>query len=149
MSRADKARELFLSGYNCSQAVLGAFCDDMGLDFDVAISLSAGFGGGIGRLRETCGAVSGAVMVVSLSKGKFDVTNPDEKNEIYKKIQQLVKDIEAQTGSIICADLLRVPRRGSSHVAEIRNDEYYKKRPCADLVFIAASAAEKILSEQE
>lgn len=149
MSKGDKAKELFLNGYNCSQAVFGAFCEDFGVDFDTAASLSAGFGGGIGRLRETCGAVSGAVLAISLAMGKFKVENPAAKTAVYEKIRQLVANFEAETGSIICADMLGVKRRGDSPDAEPRTPEYYKKRPCADLVYLAAESAEKIISEMQ
>ena len=76
----DKAKELFLSGYNCSQAVFGAFCDDLGLDFETAVMLSSSFGGGMGRLREVCGALSGAFMVAGLKKGYTSPTDKEAKN---------------------------------------------------------------------
>lgn len=148
MNKADKAKELFLQGYNCAQAVVGAFCEDFGLDFDLAMKLSAGFGGGIGRLRETCGAVSGAVMAVSLAQGEFDVTNPNAKTAVYKEIRKLIEDIESQTGSIVCADLLGVARRGEPAEAAPRTKEYYEKRPCAELVYLAAEAAQKLIESK-
>lgn len=147
MSKADRAKELFLMGYNCAQATFGAFAEDYGLDLNVAMTLSAGLGGGIGRLRETCGAVTGATLAVSLAMGSFDLNNPDAKTEVYKEIRKVVEIFESETGSIICADMLGVARRSDGENAEPRTPEYYKKRPCAELVYLAASAAEKIISE--
>lgn len=147
MSKADKAKELFLMGYNCAQATFGAFAEDYGLDLGVAMTLSAGLGGGIGRLRETCGAVTGATLAVSLAMGSFDLNNPNAKTEVYKEIRKVVEIFESETGSIICADMLGVARRGDDATAAPRTSEYYKKRPCAELVYLAASAAEKIISE--
>ena len=147
MTRAEKAKDLFLQGYNCAQATFGAFCEDYGLDFNVAMTLSAGLGGGIGRLRETCGAVTGATLAVSLAMGSFDLNNPDAKTQVYTEIRKVVDIFEAETGSIVCADMLGVPRRGDSEVAEARTKEYYQKRPCAELVYLAADAAEKIIKD--
>lgn len=147
MTKADKAKELFLMGYNCAQATFGAFAEDYGLDLSVAMTLSAGLGGGIGRLRETCGAVTGATLAVSLAMGSFDLNNPDAKTRVYTEIRKVVDIFEAETGSIVCADMLGVPRRGDSEVAEARTQEYYQKRPCAELVYLAADAAEKIIKD--
>lgn len=147
MTKADRAKELFLKGYNCAQATFGAFAEDYGLDLNVAMTLSAGLGGGIGRLRETCGAVTGATLAVSLAMGSFDLNNPNAKTEVYREIRRVVEIFESETGSIICADMLGVARRGDGAEAAPRTNEYYKKRPCAELVYLAAAAAEKIISE--
>lgn len=147
MTKAERAKALFLEGYNCAQATFGAFAEDYGLDFNVAMTLSAGLGGGIGRLRETCGAVTGATLAVSLAMGSFDLNNPDAKTAVYEEIRKVVEIFEEETGSIVCADMLGVARRGDSPNAEPRTNEYYQKRPCADLVYLAASAADKIISE--
>lgn len=147
MTKAERAKALFLEGYNCAQATFGAFAEDYGLDFNVAMTLSAGLGGGIGRLRETCGAVTGATLAVSLAMGSFDLNNPDAKTAVYEEIRKVVEIFEEETGSIVCADMLGVTRRGDSPNAEPRTNEYYQKRPCADLVYLAASAADKIISE--
>ena len=133
MKRTEKAEELFKSGYNCSQSVVGAFCDDLGLDFDTAMKLSEGFGGGIGRMRLTCGAVSGMVMVTGmiLSRGAKD---GDTRGDVYKKVQELAKKFEEENKSIVCAELLGLSNRESDHTPEKRTDAYYKKRPCIELV---------------
>lgn len=147
MTKAEKAKELFLMGYNCAQATFGAFAQDYGLDLNVAMTLSAGLGGGIGRLRETCGAVTGATLAVSLAMGSFDLNNPDAKTEVYKEIRKVIEIFESETGSIICADMLGVPRREDGAEAAARTPEYYKKRPCADLVYLAADAADRIIKD--
>ena len=146
MTKAERAKDLFLQGYNCAQATFGAFCEDYGLDFNVAMTLSAGLSGGIGRLRETRGAVTGATLAVSLAMGSFEVNNPDAKTRVYEEIRKVVEIFEGETGSIICADMLGVARRGDDANAEPRTPEYYKKRPCADLVYLAADAADKIIT---
>lgn len=147
MTKAEKAKELFLMGYNCAQATFGAFAEDYGLNLDVAMTLSAGLGGGIGRLRETCGAVTGATLAVSLAMGSFDLNNPDAKTQVYKEIRKVVEIFESETGTIVCADMLGVPRRGDDATALARTPEYYQKRPCADLVYLAADAADKIIND--
>ncbi len=149
MTKAEKAKALFLEGYNCAQATFGAFAEDYGLDQGVAMTLSAGLGGGIGRLRETCGAVTGATLAVSLAMGSFDLHNPEAKTRVYEEIRRVVEIFEAETGSIVCADMIGVARRGDDANAEPRTPEYYKKRPCADLVYLAADAADKIISEMK
>lgn len=147
MTKAQKAKELFLQGYNCAQSSFGAFAEDYGVDFNTAVALSAGLGGGIGRLRETCGAVTGAVLAVSLAMGSFDLNNPNAKTAVYEEARRVVELFESKTGTIVCADMLGVSRRSEPATAQPRNTEYYRKRPCAELVFIAAEAAEKIIGE--
>ncbi|MBQ3125188.1 MAG: C_GCAxxG_C_C family protein [Clostridia bacterium] len=134
MDRVEKAEELFKSGYNCSQSVIGAFCDDLGLDFDTTMKLSEGFGGGIGRMRLTCGAVSGMVMVTGmmLSRGEKD---GDARAKVYSKVQELAAKFKEMNGSTVCADLLGLNKSGETNPnPEARTAEYYQKRPCVDLV---------------
>lgn len=134
MNRVEKAEELFKSGYNCSQSVIGAFCDDLGLDFDTTMKLSEGFGGGIGRMRLTCGAVSGMVMVTGmmLSRGEKD---GDTRAKVYSKVQELAAKFKETNGSTVCADLLGLNKSGETNPnPEARTAEYYQKRPCVDLV---------------
>lgn len=145
-AKTEKAKELFMQGYNCSQAVVGAFCEDLGLDFETAMKLSSSFGGGMGRLREVCGAVSGAFMVAGLKYGCTDPTDKTAKTEHYKLIQDMAAKFKEENGSIICRELLGVGDKKESHVPEDRTKEYYKKRPCAQLVEIAAKITEEILN---
>ncbi len=142
----DKAKELFLSGYNCSQAVFGAFCDDLGLDFETAVMLSSSFGGGMGRLREVCGALSGAFMVAGLKKGYTSPTDKEAKANHYKLIQDMAAKFKEENGSIICRELLEgnIPKK-ETHIPEERTPQYYAKRPCVYMVETAAQIAENML----
>ena len=110
--RGDKAYELFLSGYNCTQAVIGAFADVIGMDFDTAVRFASGFGGGMGRLREVCGTFSGAVIVVNALYGYSDPKNVQAKAELYSRIQELAAQFRRDNGSIICKELLRAFQTG-------------------------------------
>lgn len=136
---AETAGKLFTSGYNCSQAVLLTFAEELGLPFDMAARLSSSFGGGMGRMREVCGAVSGMFMAAGLLCGYDDPKAQTEKTEHYKRIQELAARFKEHTGSIICRELLGLDIKGAdSHVPEKRTEEYYKKRPCKEMVEIAA-----------
>lgn len=145
MTRPEKAKQLFTSGYNCSQAVVGAFIDDFAIDFDTAMKLSSSFGGGMGRMREVCGAVSGAFMIAGLKCGYCDPCDKAAKSAHYALIQKIAADFKQQNGSIICRELLEgVGYNGKCQgsVPEDRTAAYYKKRPCAELVYIAAKIVE-------
>ncbi len=144
-NKADLAKELFLQGYNCAQAVFGAFCEDFGIDKNTGFVLSSGFGGGISRRREVCGAVSGAVMVLSLKHGYHDAKADEAKKALYSKVRGVLSEIEDETGSIICRELLGLEEKVSSPVPEERTAKYYAKRPCAELVYICAKAVEEHL----
>ena len=147
MTHADKAKELFKSGYNCSQSVLGAFCEELGLDFDTAMKIASSFGGGMGRMREVCGTVSGMFMAAGLIYGFSDNKDSSKKSELYKKIQDLAAQFREKNGSIICRELLKGVETSSSPEPSKRTPSYYKKRPCVDLVGDAAEIFEKYLSE--
>ncbi len=142
------ARELFERGYNCAQAVFAAYCDETGLDFETAVKLSSSFGGGMGKLREVCGAVSGIFMVAGL---KYGYTSPDDdetKAEHYKLIQELAEAFKAEHGSIICRDLLELQEQTQTHIPEKRTREYYQDRPCADLVAGAARILDEVIGQR-
>lgn len=143
--RSEKAYQLFKEGYNCSQAVLAVFVNDLGMDFETAMKLSSSFGGGMGKLREVCGAVSAMFIVAGLKNGYTSPNAVTEKNDHYALIQQLAKDYEAENGSINCGELLGLKEKRQPPVAELRTEEYYKKRPCADLVKSAVEILEKNL----
>ncbi len=132
-----KARAYFEQGYNCSQAVLLSFGDITGLDEETAARLSSSFGGGMGRLREVCGAASGVFMAAGLVQGYSNPEASDEKAAHYAFIQSLAADFKAQNGSIICRELLGLPG-ASDPVPEERTQAYYQRRPCADYVESAA-----------
>jgi len=158
-SRADKAKELFEQGYNCAQATLGAFSDILGLDFDLAMKLSSSFGGGMGKLREVCGAVSAMFMIAGMLKGYSTPETGEIKAEHYKLIQDLAKKFREENGSIICRELLNQTSSPSplgegggeglpSYVPSQRTEEYYKTRPCSMLVFSAAKIIEEELLQE-
>lgn len=140
-----KARELFLKGYNCSQSVLGAFCEDLGLDLKTAILISSSFGGGMGGLRETCGALSGAFMVIGLKHGYFTPDNPTDKAELYKKVRLVAEAFKEKYNTILCRELLEAQKLTVKTEPSIRTEKYYKERPCAVFVENAAEILEDIL----
>ena len=137
-----RAAELFLSGAVCAQAVLCAFCDIHGLDFETASRLSSSMGGGVGRLREVCGAFSGAAMAAGLIYGFSIPPAQGEKSEHYKRIQFLAGCFSERWGSVVCRDILATRMGENSvstdHVPEERTKEYYQKRPCLEAVRLAA-----------
>ena len=147
MTRAEIAYDKFKEGYNCAQAVAIAFADLMGMDEKTVAMLVSGFGGGIGRLREVCGAVSGMVFVVSMLKGYSDPKADADKKELYAVIQKLAGEFERENGSIICRELLGLSKAEGSPVPEARTAEYYKKRPCQELCRYSADLLEKYIRE--
>lgn len=147
-AKAERAKELFEQGYNCSQAVMGAFCEELGMDFETAMKISSSFGGGMGRMREVCGAVSGLFMAAGLKFGYELPEDTEGKTSHYKLIQELAESFKEKNGTIICRELLGGNATGETHVPEKRTDSYYKKRPCSELVKDAALIFEKILEEK-
>ncbi len=148
-ARVQRAVDFFMQGYNCSQAVVAAFADMYGLDETMAKRIAAGFGGGVGRMRMMCGAVSGIVMLVGLEFGQEEGDDREGKSACYKVVQELLAKSKEQNGSIICAEILGLKgheKAQSSYVASPRTAEYYKTRPCAAKVESAARIfAEKLL----
>lgn len=136
---SDRAVELFLQGKNCSQAVFVAFATDLGLTEEMALSISVGLGGGVGRMREVCGAVSGSAMVVGLKFPELD------KAGVYEKVRLIAEEFKKTNPSIVCKELLGLSKPENSSVPEARTAEYYQKRPCVKIVEDAALATEKIL----
>ena len=137
-AHSDLARKLFKKGYNCSQSVFAAFCDETGLSNDTALKISSPFGGGMGRLGEVCGAVTGMFMVVGMKCGYADASDKQAKTELYRLIQDLAKQFEKENGSIICRELLGHSVNNDNPVSEDRNRNNYRKRSCAELVEQAA-----------
>jgi C_GCAxxG_C_C family probable redox protein len=140
--------ELFKQGYSCSQSIVGAFCDDIEIDFETAVKLSSSFGGGMGKLREVCGAVSGMFMVVGLKYGYTDPNDTAAKTEHYKLIQSLAKQFSEHNGSIICRELLGLDTESDNYIPEERTKEYYLKRPCIELVGDAAEIVDKFINKK-
>ena len=150
MEHGMKAAELFLQGYNCAQAVVVAFTDVTGLDVDFAAKMVSPFGGGMGRMREVCGAVSGMLLVAGILYG-YDTPGDDEiKKALYAEVQALAEQFRQRCGSIICREILKNPP--TDPTPSPRTAEYYAQRPCARMVkeaadlmdaFIAAHPLEK------
>ena len=141
------AEENFKRGYNCAQSVLLAFGDLTGLEEDTALRLSSSFGGGLGRLREVCGAVSGGAMVLGLLRGYDDPSDSEAKKTHYRLIQDFADRFRAENGSIICRELLSGVKVQEGNDPEQRTAEYYKKRPCPELVRQASDLIEELLEE--
>ena len=145
-AHSDRAVELFKQGFNCSQAVFAAFCDEFDMDEETALKVSAGLGGGVGRLREVCGTVTGASMVAGMLYGATDGSDHEKKALTYQKVQQIVDEFKKLNPSIVCRELLGLsPTASTPSTPEHRTDEFYKKRPCAQLVEDSAKAVDKIL----
>ena len=139
--RVERAVENFMQGYGCCQSVVAAFADLYGMDDIMAKRIAAGFGGGVGRMRMMCGAVSGIVMLVGLDCGQTEGSDREGKSACYKVVQELLAQSEAENGSLICAEILGLQgheRAHCSYVASPRTAEYYKQRPCAAKVESAA-----------
>lgn len=152
MDKREKAMQLFLSGYNCSQAVIGAFAEDIGLEFDIAVRLASSFGGGMGRLREVCGTVSAMFMIIGLKLGYDEPGNFEKKTAHYKLVQEAAAKFREKNGSIVCRELLGLnlkPGEADSFIPKKRTKEYYKKRPCVKIVGDAAEICENILLEHK
>lgn len=143
MDRSQLAREYFLNGANCAQAVLCAFAQECQLNETEAMRLASGFGGGMGRMREVCGAVSGMILVANILCGNGDKSDKKAKDAHYALIQKLAGKFREQNGSIICRELLGLEKNGPDEpVSEVRSKSYYQKRPCAELVALAAGIVE-------
>ena len=139
--RVARAVDYFMQGFGCCQSVVAAFSDLYGLDEAMALRIGAGFGGGVGRMRMMCGAVSGLVVLAGLDCGQTDGSNREGKSECYKVAQDLLAQFKADNGSVICAEILGLKgyeKAQSSYVASPRTAEYYKSRPCAAKVESAA-----------
>ena len=147
--KGEIAKNLFLKGYNCSQSVFGAFADELGVNRETAMRLASSFGGGMGRLREVCGAVSGMFMVAGLKYGYSDPHDKAAKAQHYKRVQDLAAEFRGENGSIICRELLGLPGGPDIPVPAERTADYYKKRPCAELVKCAAEIMENYLEEHK
>ncbi len=148
MTREERARENFLKGYNCAQAVLLAFEDKLGLDIDTETlaRLASPFGGGMGRMREVCGAVSGMLMADGFLRGYSAAEATDEKTETYARVQRLAARFREECGSIICRDILE-GAVDTAPTPSVRTPEFYKKRPCAEYVALAAKILEEDLEQ--
>ena len=136
--RVDKAVALFKQGFNCSQSVFAACADIYGIeDQALALRLSASFGGGIGRMRQTCGAACGMFMLAGLENGSVIEGDSEGKKQNYALVQDLANKFKAENGSLICSELLGIAPKQQDPQPEARTDAYYQKRPCVEMVATA------------
>ena len=144
MTRAEHAAQLFYEGYNCAQAVAMAFSDLTGLDEHFTAKMSSSFGGGMGRMREVCGAVSGMLLVAGLLYGYTEDVGTAKKDH-YALVQNLAGQFRERNGSIVCRDILKNPP--SDPVPSARTEAYYANRPCVRMVYSAADILERYIAE--
>lgn len=142
----DRAYAAFMQGFNCAQSVAVAFAPEPGMSEEQVLRLASGFGAGVGRLREVCGAFGGVVLVLGALYGN---TDPAGKTATYARVQELAARYKARNGggSIVCRELLGLKQAEGSPVASARTAEYYKKRPCPQLVRLAAEIMEEYIAE--
>ena len=137
--RIEKAVALFKEGFNCSQSVVAAFADMYDFTPEQALKMSASFGGGIGRMRETCGAACGLFLLAGLETGATEGADRDGKAANYKLVQELAEEFKQRNGALKCADLLGLSKKEPVvSTPEARTAQYYAKRPCAKMVEEAA-----------
>lgn len=144
--RSERAVALFEEGFNCAQAVFGAYADILGMDFETAVKLATSFGGGMGRMREVCGTCSGMFLVAGMLTGNANGADREAKKANYEVVQKLAARFREKNGSIICRELLagvKIFEEGTAN-PEQRTTEYYRKRPCKELVRDAA----RIIAEE-
>ena len=147
MTRREMAMANFMKGYNCSQSIVLAFSDMLDIDEKSLLKMASSFGGGMGRLREVCGSVSGMFMVAGLLYGYDGPETGQVKADHYARIQELAHRFEEQHGSIVCRELLGLNVRHDVPVPEARTTEYYKKRPCPEIIGDAAEILEQFIKE--
>lgn len=153
IDHADRAKALFYEGYNCAQAVFCAFTDVTGIDLETSAKMASSFGGGLGRLREVCGTVSAASLVLGIVLGYSDPKDPEAKKNHYALVRRFAEQFRSSEGSIICRELLTKAHVDEASVKpggdpQERTAEYYKKRPCPQLVWQSAHILDTILEAE-
>ena len=148
-SKRALAMELFNGGMNCAQAAFVAFCEETGMDRETATRISSSFGGGIGRLREVCGAVSGVAMAAGMLYGGYDPLDQAAKAAHYAFVQDLALQFKSENGTYICRELLELPEGPDSPTPEKRTEAYYQLRPCAEYVGSAAAILERSIQQRK
>ena len=147
MDHAQEARRLFMEGYNCAQAVFCAFCDETGLEIDAAARLASSFGGGMGRLREVCGTMSGALLALGMLRGYSEPGDPGKKAAHYRLVQEYARRFREENGAIVCRELLKNVPVTPGPLPEPRTPEFYARRPCLKLAERAAAILDELLGE--
>ena len=149
LTRSECAFNAFKSGYNCAQSVAISFSDKLGMEVDQIAKLTSGFGGGMGRLRETCGAISGAVFVVSALYGYDDKSAVAEKAQLYSDITGIGEAFRTQFGTLNCSSLLKNIQTTLGSIPEARTEKYYEVRPCVHFVMKATELVEEFIEKKE
>jgi C_GCAxxG_C_C family probable redox protein len=147
MTRREMAMANFMKGYNCSQSVVLAFADMLPVNESDLLKMASSFGGGMGRLREVCGSVSGMFIVIGLLYGYDGPETGPVKAEHYKRVQELAHRFEEKHGSIVCRELLGLNVKREAPTPEARTKEYYKKRPCPEIIGDAAEILDQFIKE--
>lgn len=147
MTKSEAAVKLFTDGYNCAQAVLGAFAEDVGITDSQAFKLSAPFGGGVGRQREICGACSGMLMAFGLLFGYDNAEAGEKKKKLYEQTRAFCDRFAEYNGSIICRDILKTKEVGGT--PEPRTEKYYNERPCVRCVRTATEILEEYIENNK
>lgn len=148
MTKGEIAKQNFLNGLTCTQAVVATFAEDYGLDMETMLLMAQPFGGGMGRLREVCGTFSGMLMILGIAKGS--TTDKSAKARIYKDVQALAERFRKDNGSIICRELLGLRTKGNdSPIPSERTPEYYASRPCPELCRYAADLLDEYLKSYD
>ena len=132
--RVERAKAPFKQGFNCSQAVCAACADIYGVDEQTALRIAASFGGGIGRMRQTCGAACGMFILAGLENGSATPGDAEGKKQNYTLVQDLAAKFKQENGSLICAELLGIAPKPQEPTPEARTENYYQKRPCVEMV---------------
>lgn len=148
-SRVDYAACLFKSGYNCAQSVFAAYADLFGMDHRTALKMSSAMGGGVGRMREVCGAVSAMAMLAGLKEGNDDPENEEAKAHIYALVRDMSGKFKEKENTIICRELLGIEKMEESAKPSVRTAEFYATRPCARLIAEAAEIIEEVLLRKD
>lgn len=139
-----KEQKLFLQGYNCAQSVFAANAEKYGIEFDAALRLSEGLGGGVGRMREVCGAFSACAMLAGLKYGS-SAPSKENKAEVYSRVQKMAEIFRTQNGSVICREILELQKgENSTPTPDPRTAEYYQTRPCLRVISTASTIASQL-----
>lgn len=145
---SEQASRLYFEGYSCAQAMLLAFSDETGLSKELSLRVSSSFGGGMGRLREVCGAVTGMFLVCGILYGYTDITDPSLKADHYARVQELGLEFKKRFSTFICRELLELDVLHDDPTPEARTEEYYKKRKCSMYIAAAAEILDEFIEKQ-
>ena len=145
--RADRAYNYFMEGFTCAQSLFTAFADIFGIEKETALKLSAGLGGGVGRMREVCGVVTSASMIIGMMYGATEGSDRDSKAFTYEKVREFADSFKAIEGTIMCRELLGLDKAEESHIPQERTAEYYASRPCPRITREAGEILEKMVEE--